>query len=89
MRWLLAAVLALAGCASAQLDDAPSVTSGATTTLGPTMTTSPSTTTPTSPSTTASGREAAPDFTLALHGGGSYTLSDENRPVYLLFWAEW
>ena len=32
---------------------------------------------------------AAPDFVLALGDGGSYTLSDGAKPVYLVFWAEW
>ncbi len=32
---------------------------------------------------------SAPDFTLALGTGDTFTLSEENRPVYLLFWAEW
>lgn len=41
------------------------------------------------PSTTASGRPVAPDFTLELNDGGSYTLSEAEKPVYLVFWAEW
>ena len=32
---------------------------------------------------------AAPDFTLTLGDGGSFTLSEETRPVFLVFWAEW
>jgi len=32
---------------------------------------------------------AAPDFTLALGEGGEFTLSDEQKPVYMVFWAEW
>lgn len=31
----------------------------------------------------------APDFTLVLGDGGSYTLSESEKPVYLVFWAEW
>ncbi len=31
----------------------------------------------------------APDFTLALGDGRSFTLSEETRPVYMVFWAEW
>jgi hypothetical protein len=31
----------------------------------------------------------APDFTLALAGGGDFVLGDEQKPVYLIFWAEW
>lgn len=33
--------------------------------------------------------ETAPAFTLELGAGGTFTLLDESRPVYLLFWAEW
>jgi hypothetical protein len=36
-----------------------------------------------------STRILAPDFTLELGDGGSYTLSDGEKPVYLVFWAEW
>ncbi len=31
----------------------------------------------------------APDFTLALASGESFTLSSEAKPVYMIFWAEW
>jgi cytoskeletal protein RodZ len=33
----------------------------------------------------------APDFTLALgeDGSESFTLSDEAKPVFMVFWAEW
>lgn len=43
------------------------------------------------PSDVSSGVDgpAAPDFTLALGDGSSFTLSDTDRPVYLVFWAEW
>ena len=33
--------------------------------------------------------EDAPDFTLTLGQGGSFTLSDEQKPLYMVFWAEW
>jgi len=39
--------------------------------------------------TTTSDREVAPDFTLELGDGGEYTLSEGEKPVYLVFWAEW
>ena len=33
---------------------------------------------------------AAPDFELALgSGGGVFSLSGEQKPVYVVFWAEW
>ena len=69
------------------------------------VTTAPVTTAPvtTSPVTTSPGSEApattattppvdgptAADFTLALGDGGEFTLSAEQKPVYLVFWAEW
>lgn len=31
----------------------------------------------------------APDFTLELGNGGEYVLSENEKPVYLVFWAEW
>ena len=55
---------------------------------------STSTSTPASSSSTTSTTVTepgvtAPDFTLALGGGGTFVLSEEARPVYLVFWAEW
>lgn len=32
---------------------------------------------------------SAPDFTLALEPGGEFVLSQEVKPVYMVFWAEW
>lgn len=34
-------------------------------------------------------RELAPDFSLMLSDGTEYQLSNETRPVYMVFWAEW
>lgn len=48
-----------------------------------------STTSPPEETATTSGRPIAPDFTLDLGEGGTYTLSEGARPVYLVFWAEW
>ena len=31
----------------------------------------------------------APDFELALNDGSTFRLSDEAKPVYMVFWAEW
>lgn len=39
-------------------------------------------------STTVAG-EAAPDFILELGNGGTFVLSEEARPVFMVFWAEW
>ena len=33
--------------------------------------------------------EDAPDFSLDLGQGGTFTLSAEAKPVYMVFWAEW
>lgn len=31
----------------------------------------------------------APDFSLVLADGSTFTLSEGSRPVYMVFWAEW
>jgi hypothetical protein len=36
-----------------------------------------------------SGRPLAPGFTLELGEGGTYTLGEDGKPVFLVFWAEW
>lgn len=35
------------------------------------------------------GVTPAPDFSLELGDGGTFTLSEETRPVFMVFWAEW
>jgi hypothetical protein len=59
--------------------------------LTATTTTTPAldTTTATETTRATSDRPMAPDFTLELGEGGSYTLSEGSKPVYLVFWAEW
>lgn len=52
-------------------------------TSAPTATTGGSVTT-----TTVTG-DAAPDFALDLGSGGTFVLSEEARPVFMVFWAEW
>lgn len=37
----------------------------------------------------ADGGTVAPDFSLALGDGSTFTLSEEARPVFMVFWAEW
>jgi len=32
---------------------------------------------------------AAPDFSLVLNDGSTFTLSEGSKPVYMVFWAEW
>ena len=34
-------------------------------------------------------REIAPDFNLLLADGSTFVLSEETRPVFMVFWAEW
>lgn len=31
----------------------------------------------------------APDFVLALGEGGEFSPSSEDKPIYMVFWAEW
>ena len=40
-------------------------------------------------STVTEARDTAPDFTLTMGSGDTFVLSEEARPVYLVFWAEW
>jgi len=37
----------------------------------------------------AADDSAALDFELLLSDGSTFRLSDEEKPVYLVFWAEW
>lgn len=80
---LAVVVLGLAGCGDP-------VTSDGATTIPPLSTegSTSSSTTPSS-STVTEARNAAPDFALGLGDGGTFVLSEEARPVYLVFWAEW
>jgi len=95
---LLIVLLALVAAAcSSGVEDAPFTSDSGSVTTSP-VTTSPVTT---SPVTTSAAGEAAPstvapvdgplapDFTIALGDGGEFTLSAEQKPVYLVFWAEW
>ena len=76
------AALCLAACGE------PAASAGVTTTLPPSIEGYSSSTTPSSSAVTEAG-EFAPDFTLELGDGGTFVLSQEVRPVYLVFWAEW
>lgn len=98
MRRLLAVffLLALVAAACGSGDDTEPSTNPAgslTTTSGPgtTIGTDEAEPTTTTGATTpaSSDRPLAPDFTLELGEGGSYTLSEASKPVYLVFWAEW
>ena len=61
-------------------------------------TTAPGSAAPSSTSSTTStvgrpplptGAAAAPDFDLVLADGSTFSLRDADRPIYLVFWAEW
>jgi hypothetical protein len=88
-----AVALLTAACGGAAEPAAPTSTVAGTVSTGAPPATPPApdgttTTAGDSPSTT-SDRPLAPDFTLALGDGGSFTLSQETKPVFLVFWAEW
>lgn len=83
---LAVVIICLAGCGDP-------VTSGGATTSLPLSTegssSTPSSSTSSSTSTVTEARAVAPDFALGLGDGGTFVLSEEARPVYLVFWAEW
>lgn len=64
------------------------VSDGIPTTTGSTGTTGPS---PAEPNPSPSGVDGpvAPDFSLVLSDGSTFTLSEGSKPVYMVFWAEW
>ncbi len=80
---LLASAVVVAACAtpaapSAATDPAP----------GTTGSVPPSTGGPVATTAEVQG-QPAPDFALILGDGSTFRLSDEQKPVYLVFWAEW
>lgn len=89
----LALTVLVAACASpATAPSTTAVNSSPTTQVSDPTTTQPSEAEGGEPTTTTRvppEGEPAPDFTLALDAGGSFTLSDEDKPVLLVFWAEW
>ena len=95
---VLAMLMALVGaaCAGASSADAPSPEETAAA-AGSSPSTSPSTTgdeaQPTTDDSPPAGPEGplAPDFTLDLGADGAeaFVLSEEAKPVYMIFWAEW
>ncbi len=92
MRSLRGASIVLAGfvlaaCSPASLEESPTTTLPAAE-VSATESAPDTTTAPAVPATT-SDRPLAPDFTLELGEGGTYTLSEGEKPVYLVFWAEW
>ncbi len=93
MRRLAPLVLVVVACGGTA-DTASPTTAAPTTTVIASTTVAPGATTTTSAATTTTVRvrpegDQAPDFTVQLGEGGTFTLSEHGRPVYLLFWAEW
>lgn len=94
---ITAFALVIAACSPGVSDATPTTEAPSPDTTGPPepVTTTSSgggddgTTTVPDATATTSDRPLAPDFTLELGDGGSYTLSDGAKPVYLVFWAEW
>ena len=80
-------VLCLTGCGDPVTS--ASVTSSPPSTEGSSSTPSSSTSSSTGTSTVTEARAVAPDFSLGLGDGGTFVFSEEARPVYLVFWAEW
>jgi thiol-disulfide isomerase/thioredoxin len=94
MHRMVAVALLVTACAGGPGADRTASTPAADTiasTSAPVTSTSPgSTTTPPGAITSSTDpRELAPDFSLDLGEGGTYQLSAAERPVYLVFWAEW
>ncbi|HSM01028.1 MAG TPA: hypothetical protein VK960_01110 [Acidimicrobiia bacterium] len=97
--FVLAFALVIGACGGTSTgDSAASTSSSAATTTRPSTTAAPGTTgapgTTSTPAETSTTRtppdgDPAPDFTLALGDGGTFTLSEEQKPVYMIFWAEW
>lgn len=93
---LIAIVLTAAACGSGS-DAGSGTTSSSVATPGPSPSLSPTADAPTSttsrigddPSEAEPAGPVAPDFTLALSDGSTFVLSETDKPVYLIFWAEW
>ena len=92
---LLVSIVALVAgaCSSPSADSGASdVQTSSTTKAQVSGSTSPDSSTSTlapDPSVSKPDGPVAPDFTLALASGESFTLSDAAKPVYMVFWAEW
>ena len=77
---LLALAMVVAACSSSA-DEATMETSTGSTVAGSGAISSQAEAPPEGP--------AARDFTLALEPSGEFVLSQEVKPVYMIFWAEW
>ena len=92
------AVVAATACGSGQItedtfDTVPPSSTSSSTTEVPQVSDVPGTTGPTSTAATTApvvvDGPPAPDFSLALADGTDFTLSAEQKPVFMVFWAEW
>lgn len=63
------------------------VTSGSAADVGSESTSEPATSN--APAESSFDGPPAPDFELALSDGSVFKLSDEQKPIYVIFWAEW
>ena len=88
------------GSDSAETADSSSTTAAVSTTAAPTTgdgsapgsseAPDDSTSTPSeAPEAASFDGPPAPDFELVLNDGEAFTLSGEQKPVYMVFWAEW
>ena len=83
------------GQGSSATSEAPPATSQPTETTSTSSAATPPTSGNSSGTTTTSedlppiDGPAAPDFSLELSDGSTFVLSEETRPVYMVFWAEW
>ena len=91
-----ALLVAACGGAGGDGDSAPATTLPAETAPSSTeaaTTSTPSTTAATTDNSSNPGPSIegppAPDFTTILADGSEFTLSAQEKPVYLIFWAEW
>lgn len=76
-----------APAAPAQSDNEPTAAAAPSTDTGGADSSEP--TTSTAAAAPAFDGPPAPDFELVLEDGSTFRLSDEQKPVYLVFWAEW
>lgn len=93
---LIGLVFLVTACGSAEGTPAPNSVQGASGSVSTSDTTASGESTPTPSVDSAavqnpSGVEgpAAPDFSLVLADGSTFTLSEGSKPVYMVFWAEW
>jgi cytochrome oxidase Cu insertion factor (SCO1/SenC/PrrC family) len=73
---------------AAQSTAAPT-SDAAATTSGPSASESEPTSTSATPAEQSFDGPPAPDFELTLADGSTFTLAGEQKPVYMVFWAEW